>query len=282
VDAGKLVSVVVPSFGHVSHLEEALRSVAAQSYPSLELIVVDDASPDGSARLAERILGERAFADRFEGRVRLIVHESNEGAHAAINRGLGVAQGDLLTILNSDDAYAPERIATLVPALRECEAGLAFTRVEYVGDADSTFASERFRLRRHQDGIARHASVGFACLCSNVAITTGNLFFTRALWEAAGPFASLRYCHDWDFLVRAVAWTEPIFVARPLYRYRLHRQNSYKNLEGVAEAETQVVLGGYFSSVRTGALRNPIAPSPAQWPGVFDHVMDRHGFWRHW
>jgi hypothetical protein len=109
-----------------------------------------------------------------------------------------------------------------------------------------------------------------------------NLFFTRALWEAAGPFASFRYCHDWDFLVRAVAWTEPIFVARPLYRYRLHRQNSYKNLEGVAEAETQAVLGGYFSSVRTGAPRNPIAPSPAQWPGVFDHVMDRHGFWRHW
>lgn len=280
--AEELVSIVVPSFGHASHLEAALRSVAAQSHPSLELIVVDDASPDASAALAERIFAEPDFAARFDGRTRLIVHESNQGAHAAINRGLGVARGELLTILNSDDAYAPDRIATLVAALRERDTGLAFTRVDYVGEGDAAFARERFRLRSHQDGIARHASIGFACLCSNVAITTGNLFFTRALWEAVGQFSSLRYCHDWDFLLRAVARTEPLFVDRPLYRYRLHRQNSYKELEGVAEAETQAVLGGYFRAVREGALRNPIAPSPARWPGVFDHVMDRHGFWRHW
>lgn len=280
--AAELVSVVVPSFGHAAHLEEALRSVAAQSYPALELIVVDDASPDASAPLAERILADPAFAARFAGGVRLIVHPTNQGAHAAINRGLGEARGDLLTILNSDDAYAPDRIATLVDVLRDRETALAFTRVDFIGEGGPAFARDRFRLRRHQDGIARHASLGFACLCSNVAITTGNLFFTRALWEQVGPFAPLRYCHDWDFLLRAVARTEPRFVARPLYRYRLHRQNSYKDLEGVAEAETQAVLGGYFRGVKAGALGNPIAPAPAHWPGVFDHVMSRHGFWRHW
>lgn len=278
----ELVSVVVPSFGHAAHLETALRSVAAQSHAPLELIVVDDASLDGSAALAERIFAEAAFAARFAGRVRLIVHASNQGAHAAINRGLGAARGGLLTILNSDDAYAPERIATLVAELRARDAALAFTRVDYVGEGDATFERERFRLQRHQDGIARHASVGFACLCSNVAITTGNLFFTRALWESVGTFSALRYCHDWDFLLRCVAQSEPLFVARPLYRYRLHPRNSYKDLEGVAEAETQQVLGGYFRTVRGGTLRNPIAPSPARWPGVFDHVMNRHGFWRHW
>lgn len=280
--AEELVSVVVPSFGHAAHLETALRSVAAQTHASLEVIVVDDASPDASAALAERILAEPAFRARFAGRVRLIVNASNQGAHAAINTGLGVARGDLLTILNSDDAYAPERIATLAAELRARDAALAFTRVAYMGEADAAFERERFRLQRHQDGITRHASVGFACLCSIVAITTGNLFFTRALWETAGEFGSLRYCHDWDFLLRCVALSEPLFVPRPLYRYRLHRRNSYKDLEDVAEAETQQVLGGYFRAVRGGALQNPIAPSPASWPGVFDHVMNRQGFWRHW
>lgn len=282
--AAERVSVVVPSYGHAAHLEAALRSVAAQSHPAFELIVVDDASPDDSVRVAERVLAEPAFATRFDGGVRLVVHETNQGAHAAINRGLQEARGDFLTILNSDDAYAPDRIAALVSALRGGAGapGLAFSRVDYVGDPDPGFERERFRLRRHQDGIARHASIGFACLCSNVAITTGNLFFTRTLWERVGEFAALRYCHDWDFLLRAVAHVEPRFVARPLYRYRLHRRNSYKDLEGVAEAETQAVLGGYLRAVREGALANPIAPSPERWPGVFDHVMSRHGFWRHW
>lgn len=282
MDEAPLVSVVVPSFGHAAHLEAALRSVAAQSHAALELIVVDDASPDASARVAEQILAEPAFAARFAGGVRLIVHDTNQGAHVAINRGLSAASGEFLTILNSDDSYAPDRIATLVDALPGTDPGLAFTRVDFVGEAGRPFEQERFRLRRHQDGIARHASLGFACLCSNVAITTGNLFFTRALWERIGGFAALRYCHDWDFLLRAVAQVEPRFVARPLYRYRLHRQNSYKDLAGVAEAETQAVLGDYFRAVRAGTLVNPIAPSPAQWPGVFDHVMSRQRFWCHW
>ncbi len=278
-----LVSVVVPSYGHALHLEEALRSAAAQDHPALELVVVDDASEDGSAEVAERVLGEPAFAARFGGRVRLLRHDRNLGAHAAINTGLHAAAGDWLTILNSDDAYAPERISSLVAAASEAGAALALTRVEFVGAPDMPVAEgERFALRRHQDGITRHPSLGFACLCSNVAITTGNLFFTRALWESVGDFAALRYCHDWDWLLRAVAEAEPIFVPLPLYRYRLHGANSHRGLQGVAEEETAVVLGGYFRSVRGGRLRNPRAPSPAHWPGVFEHVLSRNGFWRHW
>jgi len=283
MSAAQLVSVVVPSFGHAHLLEDALRSVAAQTHRALELVVVDDASQDGSARVAERIFAEADFAARFGGRVHLLVHDRNRGAHAAINTGMRTATGDLLAILNSDDEYHPLRVATLVSALDEAGASLAWSRVEFVGTPGSPpCARECFRLRRHQDSIVRHPSLGFACLCSNVAISSGNLFFTRALWESVGEFDALRYCHDWDFLLRAVAHAEPIWVPRSLYRYRLHGENSYAALAEVAEDETAVVLGRYFRSVRDGALRNPLAPSPASWPGVFDHVMSRNGFWRHW
>lgn len=278
-----LVSVVVPSFGHAHLLEDALRSVAAQSHAALELVVVDDASRDGSARVAERILAEPSFAERFAGRARLLVQETNLGAHAAINRGLRAATGDVLAILNSDDEYHPLRVASLVAALQESGASLAMSRVDFIGTPGAPpSTAERFRLRRHQDGIARHASLGFACLCSNVAISSGNLLFTRALWEAVGDFAALRYCHDWDFLLRALVHAEPILVPRPLYRYRLHGDNSYQGLADVAESETAAVLGRYFGAVRSGAARNPLAPSPGSWPGVFEHVMSRNGFWRHW
>lgn len=281
--SGSLVSVVVPSYAHEQHLEEALRSVAAQTHPALELIVVDDASPDRSVEVARRILGEHSFAARFEGRVQLHVHESNRGAHEAINAGLRAASGSHLAILNSDDAYAPSRLSALLEAVRATGASLAFGRVEYVGDrGEAGWERERFRLRRHQDGIARHPSVGFACLCSNVAITTGNLFFTRSLWESVGDFDALRYCHDWDYLLRAVVLSEPIYVPEAVYLYRLHGTNSYKSLSDVAEQETRIVLSRFFQSVRRGSVRNPLAPSPAGWPGVFDHVMSAHGFWAHW
>lgn len=281
--AAPLVSVVVPSFGHAEHLEEALRSIAAQDHPALEVIVVDDASQDGSRDVADRVLAGPGFRARFEGRTRLLVHESNVGAHAAINSGLAVATGAFLTILNADDTYAPDRVSALLAALRASDADLVFSRVAFCGTADAPPAeADRFRLRRHQDGIPRHPSLGFACLCSNVALTTGNLFFSRALWERVGPFAPLRYCHDWDWLLRAVAIREPIYTSQPLYRYRLHGGNSYLGLAEVAEAETAAVLGGYFRSVRDGALRNPLAPSPERWPGVFEHVMSANGFWRHW
>ena len=282
--AGELVTVVVPSFEHAAHLEHALRSVAEQDGVSLELVVVDDASRDDSVARAERLFDDAGFADRFEGRLRLIVHESNLGAHAAINRGLREATGDWLTVLNSDDAFVPGRLRALRDALRERRAGLAFSRVDYVDEhaGASPSARESFRLRRHQDGVERFPSVGFACMAGNVAITSGNLFMTRALCEAVGEFDALRYCHDWDFLLRAVTLSEPVFLRRPLYRYRIHGANSYRALEGVAEAETEVVLRRFFSGVRGGRAKNPLAPGPDRWPGVFEYWMDRQGFWRYW
>ena len=282
--APALVSVVVPSYEHGPHIEEALRSVALQRDVALELVVVDDASRDDSVAVVERLFDDHEFASRFERRLRLVVNETNQGAHAAINRGLCESSGDFLTILNSDDAYAPDRLSALLRLQRASGAQLAMSRVVCMGtgaDRD-TQVRESFRLRRHQDGVERHPSIGFACMASNVAISSGNLFFSRALFEAVGGFDDLRYCHDWDFLLRAVLTTEPILVQRPLYRYRLHDTNSYRSLDGVAEVETECVLRRFFETMRLEPPVNRLAPSPHYWPGVFEYWMDRLGFWRYW
>ena len=282
--APALVSVVVPSHQHGAHIEEALRSVALQRDVALELVVVDDASRDDSVAVVERLFDDRAFASRFEYRLRLVVHETNLGAHAAINRGLCESSGDFLAILNSDDAYAPDRLSALVRPLRASGSQLAMSRVVCIGTGaeQERWVHESFRLRRHQDGVERHPSIGFACMASNVAISSGNLVFDRALFETIGGFDDLRYCHDWDFLLRAVLTTEPILVQRPLYRYRLHDTNSYRSLDGVAEVETERVLRRFFEAIRLGQPANGIAPSPRYWPGVFEYWMDRLGFWRYW
>ena len=279
------VSVVVPCFNHARHIAEALQSVANQDYEDLELIVIDDASSDESAETARKILENPAFRERFADRVQLSVNRENIGAHATLNRGLALASGELLAILNSDDRYLPGRLRQLVTAMQERGSKLAFSGVEYIDDASQPLESPRsdaFRLRRHQAGIDRFPSVGFACMCSNVAITSGNLVFSRELLEAVGGFDDLRYCHDWDFLLRAVALVEPVFVRRALYGYRLHQNNTFRRLADAAEEETRVVLTRYFETVRGGRVRNPLAPSDINWPGVFEYVMTRQGFWRYW
>lgn len=277
------VSVVVPTYRHEAHVEEALRSVAAQEGVELELVVVDDASPDGTLGRVEALLASPAFRDRFEGGTRLERHRENQGAHAALNRGLGQARGEYLAILNSDDRYAPHRLRQLVDALVDAEAGLAFSRVSFLDAASRPVQAgpEVFRLRQHQDAVDRYPSVGFACLAGNAAISSGNLVFTRELLEAVGPFQELRLCHDWDFVLRAVLCSEPVFVRQPLYEYRLHGDNSFRSLDDRAVSETQQVLGRFFARGRGADIRNPLAPTEAHWPGVFDYQVQRLGFTAH-
>ncbi len=93
-------SVVIPSYNHGRFVEAAVESVLDQD-ADLELVVVDDGSTDDSR--------ERLAPFAADPRVRM-VEQQNRGAHAALNRGLGLAGGQILFILNSDDLFEPGRV----------------------------------------------------------------------------------------------------------------------------------------------------------------------------
>ncbi|PZQ10774.1 MAG: hypothetical protein DI565_19540 [Ancylobacter novellus] len=101
-DIGK-VSVIVPAYEAAEHIETALRSLTAQSYRNLEIIVVDDASRDGTFDIVQR------FA-RADDRVRPVRQDRNAGAYAARNRGLDLAYGDFVTTHDADDWSHPQKI----------------------------------------------------------------------------------------------------------------------------------------------------------------------------
>lgn len=105
-----LITVIVPAYKAADTLPTALRSLAAQRGVNLEVIVVDDASPDDTAAVAE------AFASG-DTRFRVIRQPSNQGAYAARNRGLAEAQGEFITVHDSDDWSHPDKLATQLAGL---------------------------------------------------------------------------------------------------------------------------------------------------------------------
>lgn len=107
---GPLVSVIMPAFRAEATIGTALASLAAQSWRDIEVLIVDDASPDGTAGVAAE------FAAR-DPRFRLIVQPVNGGAYAARNRALTEAAGEFVTVHDADDWSHPEKIRTQVAHL---------------------------------------------------------------------------------------------------------------------------------------------------------------------
>ena len=99
------ISIVIPTYNTEAYVERAIASVLAQTYQDFEIIVVDDASTDGTL---DKI---KAIADP---RIKIVTNSQNRGAGAARNQAIAQAKGQWVALLDSDDWYAPERLEKLL------------------------------------------------------------------------------------------------------------------------------------------------------------------------
>src|SRR6266496_3728691 len=105
------------------------------------------------------------------------------------------------------------------------------------------------RLQERQDEAARGPTLLHALVRYNVAVSTGNLVFRRALLEHTGGFAPLAVCHDWDFLLAASYATRFAFVPEALYRYRLHDANTFSGRRVAGMIEGEIALHRFFARI---------------------------------
>lgn len=124
-----LVSIIVPCFNHAQYLKARLDSIAGQSYGNVEIILLDDASSDGSANIL------RAFQEEHAGKSRLELQNTNSGKpFAQWLRGIQLAKGELIWIAESDDYCELSFLEQLVPLFRNRGVMLALGRSEFVGE----------------------------------------------------------------------------------------------------------------------------------------------------
>ncbi len=194
------VGVVVPLYNHARFIAEAVDSILAQGAAVAEIVVIDDGSTDNSAAVMER-LSRRDRRIRFE-------RQANQGAHATINTALARCSSEILAILNSDDAFLPGRLARLVAALDADDgADIAASGLQFMDGDGAAIRNEWHEnaLQFYRDTGHGGAGLAAALLNGNFVMTTSNLVFRRAMTERVGPFAALRYVHDLDWLLRALA-----------------------------------------------------------------------------
>ena len=129
-----LISVIVPIYKVEPYLDRCVGSIMAQTYEDLEIILVDDGSPDNCPAMCD------AWAAK-DSRIR-VIHKENGGLSDARNAGLAVATGEYISFIDSDDYIAPEFVAELYEAMTQTGADVAECATAYV-DEDGNILRNR-------------------------------------------------------------------------------------------------------------------------------------------
>jgi glycosyltransferase involved in cell wall biosynthesis len=221
-----LVSVVVPTYNRAALLRETIDSVLAQTYPAIELIVVDDGSTDHTPDM----LAELAQANPERLRV---IRKQNEGGTAARNTGLRAAAGDYLSVLDHDDLLLPQKIARQV-ALFTARPELGLVHCGYYRmDSGGGYIDI---VRDLPDGDVRGPIV-LGCFC-----WSGGPLIPRAVLEKVGLFDETIWSSDAELWMRiAFAGYEFGCVQEPLGAYRILLDSSMADVERTERMDAAIL-----------------------------------------
>lgn len=173
------VSVVIPVYDGATFLPDAVASIRAQTRPPDEIIVVDDASTDGSGEVAAS-LGDD---------IRVIRHEHNQTLPGARNTGVQASDSDIVTFLDADDLWAPDKLQRQLALFDEHPDVLVV-----VGH------THKMRLVGEDDGVRRFERWGEPELLLSMGATA----IRRPAYEQVGRYdTSLAFTCDWDWFMRA-------------------------------------------------------------------------------
>jgi glycosyltransferase involved in cell wall biosynthesis len=225
-----LVSVIIPAHNAGRYLRECIDSVLSQSYPSLEIIVVDDGSTDDTPRIMSE------FGDRI-----VAIRQDNAGAAAARNAGLFRARGKYIAFLDADDVWRPDKLERQVEVLEASpDVGVVFSRwMLWYPNSDGTYPPME-AISEPAVG-AEISSPDYADLLLDCTLFTSTVVMRREVVNRIGGFAwDLRRGQDYDYWLRASRVTRIKSVELELALYRMDNDAIAKKAGGV-NWELQVV-----------------------------------------
>ena len=230
----KRVSVVVPNYNYAHYLETRLASIFQQTLPVYEVIVLDDASTDGSVEAIARI------AEKYRRKIRIVANEKNSGAiMRQWAKGARLAQGELLWIAEADDGSAPQFLARLAADFGD-ETLMAFSDSRQIDSDDIELApSYNYYLRTQYgsdfDQDFRLPGAGFAeryLSRANSILNVSSALFRRAKLEAVfdarlTELETYRFAGDWlVYLAMCRMGGDVCYLSESLNVHRRHQASA--------------------------------------------------------
>ena len=218
------VTVIISSYNHAPYVEAAIQSVLDQTYPHVELLVIDDGSQDNSVERIQRLQTHYGFDFRTQ---------ANQGLTRTLNEAIARARGDFIAPFGSDDIMLPERLALQVAHMTgKPEIGICAGNIELM-HADGTPYPEK---RQARDIPFRRLDFDDMFLERKPYPPAPTLLFRKSALETVGGFNPSVRLED---LYIELKITHAGYVIDALgtvmARYRKHPTNTYKNLRFMTE-----------------------------------------------
>ena len=253
----KLVSVIVPVYKVEQFLDRCVKSIVDQTYKNLEIILVDDGSPDKCGKLCDKW--------KYRDSRIVVIHKQNEGVSSARNDGLYIAKGDFVCLVDSDDFLELNYVEKLVEKQKETNADLVFCRHYVVNEKNEKLSI----VEKNFSGIIKEKKIehfffggkqqvmGYIWRCLYNRTALKNVVFNR----------EVKFCEDLLFLNEIILENNPkmALVEDCLYNYyenssSITRVKSYENILEMLNGKDECckLLDDYVKNDLAKALRYAI------------------------
>ncbi len=231
------ISIITPSYNQAQFLEKTIESVVNQNYPNIEYIIIDGGSTDGSVEIIKKYASKIYYWES----------KKDEGQSFAINRGLSLASGEIVTWLNSDDYYLPETLKKVAEYWNKQPFHFLVGNCYFVDENGIQLS-----IQNKSKLINNNYYLPFTNKC---IINQPGSFFSLAIFKQLGPLdTNLHYSMDVDFWLKIASSNYKFdYIDEYLCNFRRHpkTKSALGNLQFIEETMTS-----YFFT-KTLPLLNP-------------------------
>lgn len=229
------VSVIIPVYNVAPYIDECIQSVINQTYGNLEIIIINDGSTDGSGEICD------SYALK-EQRIK-VIHQVNKGLGAARNAGLDIAGGEIISFLDSDDAFAAGMIEKLVNLLNETGAEITACGYYYC-ETDGRMSAEKSAKRLTDKTVNLTSAKALQKLIQyEINFSVWNKLYRKELFEDI-RFPEGRYYEDINLTAKIFEKAGNIALSDEILMYYRRRKNA------ITSASTAATVADRISAIK--------------------------------
>lgn len=219
-----LVSVIIPSYNHQDFICSAIEAVLNQTYPNIELIVIDDGSTDLSVAKINKLKEKYNF---------FFIHRENKGVARTLNEGLKLIKGEYFAFCASDDLYHPNRISLQLQSMLDNKVVASYTKSFVFDDLGNVLEADTKLYNQNLKGGAIFGELLTFQFVPPVTFMYQTSFFK----ECIGEFDPNLVAEDFDLTLRIAEKHEILFLDEFLYYYRSPRAVGGERVRNVARLD---------------------------------------------